>query len=256
MGGRYREHTILHVTDTHLSTAPPKPGAPDAEANLLAVLQRVAASGCRIDAVVHTGDITDDASPAATDRVATMLATFGAPVVAVPGNHDDPAVVDAIFGPPQADVHGWRIVGIDSVVAGEIAGAVPAQAEQWPDADAPLPTLVAVHHPPRSHSTHPWFQLSGADQLLQWLDRRPHVAAVLSGHTHQSFDDALPNGCRLLGGRSTYYGLEHHGPTWHAVPGHAGAQLIDLMPDGSVNRHPVMLDTPPQPPGGTHASST
>ena len=70
------------------------------------------------------------------------------------------------FGPAHAEVHGWRILGVDSTVRDEVAGSVvAAEVAALLDAHEPVPTVLVMHHPPRSRSTHPWFVLDGADAL-------------------------------------------------------------------------------------------
>ena len=109
---------LLHVSDTHLrsgvgGTSDYHPGV-DPAARLDIVLEAVARAGEPADVAVHSGDITDDFSLAAASTVRDRLASAAATVIAVPGNHDDPAVVATAFGPAHAEVHGWRLLGAPS----------------------------------------------------------------------------------------------------------------------------------------------
>lgn len=230
---------LLHVSDTHLrsgaaGTSDHHPGV-DPAARLDIVLEAVARAGEPADVAVHSGDITDDFSLAAASAVRDRLASAATTVIAVPGNHDDPAVVATAFGPARAEVHGWRILGVDSTVRDEVAGSVvAAEVAAVLDAHEPVPTVLVMHHPPRSRSTHPWFVLEGADALLDALAARPHVRALLTGHTHAAYDETLPGGLRLLGAPSTYYALAHDGPTMSLPETGCGARVVELHEDGSV----------------------
>ena len=95
------------------------------------------------------------------------------------------------------------------------------------------PTLLVLHHPPVSPSTHEWFRLDGGDELAVLLARRPHVAAVLSGHLHQPFEDEV-HGVRVLGCPSTWVGIRHEGDAF-VVGGddRTGARLLELADDGT-----------------------
>ena len=65
------------------------------------------------------------------------------------------------------------------------------------------------------------------------LARRPHVAAVLSGHLHQPFEDEV-HGVRVLGCPSTWVGIRHDGDAY-VVGGddRTGARWLALHDDGT-----------------------
>lgn len=222
---------ILHISDTHFGAiyAGPeheRPPAPPVD-GLERLLAKVTGP---FDAVVHTGDITDAGGQEHTAAVLHRLRELGAPVLGVPGNHDLSAEVADVFGIAPLEVGGWRIIGVDTVIPGAVEGTAARIIETIDGYDA-RPTLLAVHHPIRSNSTHEWFVLRDADGLLPALEQRPHVRAVLSGHTHEQYQHTEPWGLRHLGGQSTYYGMRHSGTEfWHADH-EVGAQLVELADD-------------------------
>lgn len=238
---------ILQVSDTHLRA----PGAdvsgrtaPDIDpaARLDTVLAAVAATGFVPDAVVHTGDIADDGSPEGTGAVWERLRAIAPVVVGVPGNHDDPTVVGAIFGRPVAHLGAWRIGGVDTSIPREVAGRVDPLIALLENPDElvapgaePEFVLLAMHHPLRSRSTHEWFVLPGAGGAEEAVTRHTEVRGVLSGHTHEAFEATLASGARLLGGPATYYGIAHSGLEFTKAPGTAGARLLDLHDDGRID---------------------
>ena len=156
--------TVLQLSDMHLTASPggPVSGA-DPDQRLATVLAAWSALGQRADLIVISGDDADDASEAAYARLASVLEPLDAPVLALPGNHDVPEGVAAAFGGSMiAEVGAWRIVGLDSSVAGRCTGpwTLPAALATL-DALDDRPTVVGIHHPPRSRSSHPWFCLDG-----------------------------------------------------------------------------------------------
>jgi Icc protein len=235
---------ILHVSDTHLrapggkgTTAEPPPVDP-AE-RLASVAAAARAAGMAFDAVVHTGDITDDCSEEAAAAVLDTLGGLAAHVVAVPGNHDDPAVVAAVFGAPALDLGRWRLVGIDTTVPEQVHGRVPQSDALHAALGDPTPadgrhTALVMHHPYASRSTHPWFSLEDSERLRSVLASRPDVRLLLTGHTHERYDASEPWGLALRGGAATYYGLRHDGDQMTYAPGTAGAQIHELHDDGTV----------------------
>ena len=217
---------VLHVTDTHLVA---EPGAADER------LGDALVGIGPVDVVVHTGDITDDFSEEATRRVGRILSDVADRLVVIPGNHDRPSVVAKVFPVTDIDAGGWRILGVSSVVEDEIDGTIDAtHVAELIDARTDQPnTLLAIHHPLRSRSTHPWFQLAGADDLMCVVAHRPHVRAVLSGHTHEQLD-WYNDGVRLISGPSSWYAIAHDGNKWIKHQGFRGVQLLDLHPDGRI----------------------
>ncbi len=225
---------VLQVSDVHLTTSPLPDGADDPGERLDLVLAAAVERLGRPDLVVASGDLTDDGSRAACARLGERLRSLGAPVVAVAGNHDDPAVVAEVFGPPAALVGGWRVLGVDTSRPRQVHGTVDVDAvRERLDALDDRPTLVVLHHPPVSPSTHEWFQLEGAQALAAMLAQRPHVAGVLSGHLHQPFDRTV-DGVRVLGAPSTWVGISHEGGTF-VVGGdeRTGARHLELHDDGT-----------------------
>ena len=229
--------TVLQLSDTHLTAGGALVHGDDPGARLAEVLAAWRCSGRQAHLVVLTGDLADDGSAAACRAVSEQVAALGAPVLAVPGNHDRRETVTEVFGPPgEAAVGSWRVVGVDSVLPGRVEGEIGVDAVLARlDALDRRPTLLAVHHPPRSHSTHSWFQALGGRELLSGLAVRPWVRGILSGHLHEPFDVAQ-SGLRLLGAPSTLYAIRHSGETWQAdasVP--VGARLVELGDDSSID---------------------
>lgn len=230
--------TVLQLSDTHLTRrrGGTVSGA-DPDRRLAAVLDTWKAGGERADLVVVSGDDADDASPAAYTRLAEAMAGLDAPVLALAGNHDSPAAVAEAFpGPRSVEVGGWRMHGLDSSRPHDVHGTIDAPAElaRLDELDR-RPTVVALHHPPLSRSTNPWFRLDGGDELLAGLADRPYVRAVISGHLHDPFDLEGPGGLALLGCPSTLVPIAHHGDryqTGHGGP--TGARVLYLGDDAKL----------------------
>ena len=84
---------VLHVSDLHLGTRED----PDVERAVSRLLERVGA-----ELVVASGDLTNRGRPEQHERAARFLGGLGAPVLAIPGNHDIPYTFPARF------THPWR----------------------------------------------------------------------------------------------------------------------------------------------------
>ena len=226
---------VVQISDSHLRAEPNTPVDENPDASLLATFDAV--RDVHADLVLLTGDLADDGSLAALDRVRAVADEFASPILAVGGNHDDVANVCTVFGAADtAKVGAWRIVGVDSVIPGEIHGAVDVdELTDRLDRLDDRPTLIAIHHPPRSPSTHPMFQLIGAEQMLAALRARPHVRAVVSGHLHEAFDRS-DGSLQLYGAPSSCYAIQHDGDAYEtSEDGIVGAQVLTLGDDGSIS---------------------
>jgi Icc protein len=225
--------TVLQISDTHLRAEPNTPADRDPDASLLATVDAV--REVRADLLLLTGDLSDDGSIAALDRLRAVVGQLSLPVLAVAGNHDLLENVRAVFGGTDTvDLGHWRVLGVESVIPGEDHGQVDvAGLGERLDRLDDRPTLIAIHHPPRSPSTHPMFQLLGADEMLALLRDRPHVRAMVSGHLHEAFD-RQEGDLHLWGSPSSYYAIEHSGDEYRLVgDGIVGAQVLTLGDDGS-----------------------
>lgn len=226
---------VLQLSDTHLVEN--EPSTDDTTSPDAGVRRTVAALGDRRpDLVLLTGDLTDDGSVAGCRRLGRLLEDLGAPILATPGNHDLAASVAEVFGPVgSAEVGGWRIITVDTVIPGHDDGAVDVEVLRTRlDAVDARPTLIALHHPPVSPSTLEMFHLAGATELIEMCAARPHVRSIVSGHLHEAFQRSAA-AIALVGCPSTWYAIVHEGDTYRLVPdGLVGATVFDLGDDGTL----------------------
>jgi Icc protein len=240
---------VLQLSDTHivatddepdsLATAVHQLSGRTTSETLEGVLTRLSDSGFAPDVLVHTGDVVDTADPAGYEAAARIMAAVVAPALVVPGNHDDPVMLAAVFGDKRTvAVQGWSIIGLDSRVEGIGSGAIGEKGLTWLDdqlASTDAHVLIGLHHPPLSACGDPYCALEDSYDLLAVLDRHPHVRGVVSGHLHLA-DQMERRGVQYLLSPSTCIQLRHRHPLAEnnraATP--VGARLIDLHEDGRI----------------------
>lgn len=198
------DHVLAHLSDTHLRD-PADPlvrGLVDPRPALSAALEAVAAHSP--DAIVLTGDLSDDGSPrsyAELRRLVEPVARrLGAAVIWGNGNHDDRAAFRAgLLGESPGDapinavdwVGGLRILRLDSTLPGADHGLVAEESLAWLAAElarpAPEGTILAMHHSPLPvvQDLAASWELLGQRELARVL-AGTDVRAILSGHFHQS----------------------------------------------------------------------
>ncbi|MCG8296249.1 3',5'-cyclic-AMP phosphodiesterase [Pseudomonas entomophila] len=203
---------VVQLTDAHLFADPAGSLLGLNTRNSLGhVVGQVLREQPRIDLLLCTGDLSQDASEASYAAFRQMTAVFGAPSRWLPGNHDEAQVMQAVA--PElvqavTDIGQWRIVMLDSAVVGATFGLLAD--DQLALLDRALAgagerhCLVCCHHQPVDIGC-AWIApigLRNADELLQRLKRYPQVKAVLWGHIHQEWDE-LRDGVRYLATPST-----------------------------------------------------
>ncbi|MGH8582846.1 MAG: phosphodiesterase [Gammaproteobacteria bacterium] len=206
---------VLQITDTHLYASPDRAYTGiDTLASFEAVLALARRTHWPTDAIIMTGDLSNDGSEAAYCRLRTRLTALDVPVYCVSGNHDDEETMRRVLPGrnvhvvPGADMGAWRAVFVDTVQSGQVGGRVGAAALETLERELAghraQPALICMHHPPVALGSR-WLDRLGVangEALLEVLDRYANARAVIWGHAHQAFDDRR-GALRLLGAPST-----------------------------------------------------
>ncbi|WP_432519541.1 metallophosphoesterase [Kineococcus sp. SYSU DK006] len=197
---------ILQLSDTHLmADGGLHAGLVDTTALLRQVLAGLEGIG-ELDAVVVSGDVSDDGTAASYESARDLVGAFAAArgagtVVWAMGNHDEREGFTQVLGPTRSvhDLDGLRIVVLDSSVPGKGYGHLDAGQLGWLREQlappAPRGSLVVVHHSPLPAPTvlHEGVALDDPADLLAALEGTD-VRAVLSGHYHHPYAATLPSG--------------------------------------------------------------
>lgn len=149
------------------------------------------------EALVLSGDLADQATDKAYQRLNDYIAELKLPVMAFPGNHDDfglmqSTLTDSVFTWQNPWLMGgWQLVWLDSNLAHQPEGELDQNKLAVLDTiDPELPTLLFLHHQPVEVGT-PWidrFKLKNPELLWQWLENHPHnIQAVSWGHIHHGW---------------------------------------------------------------------
>lgn len=234
---------VVQLTDAHLFADPAGSllGL-NTRDSLGHVVGQVLREQPRIDLLLCTGDLSQDASEASYAAFRQMTAVLGAPSRWLPGNHDEAKVMQAVA--PElvqavTDIGQWRIVMLDSAVVGATFGVLAD--EQLAVLDRALADagerhcLVCCHHQPVDIGC-AWIApigLRNADELLQRLKRYPQVKALLWGHIHQEWDE-LRDGVRYLATPSTCIQFAPRSEDFKVSEEQPGYRWLRLHDDGRL----------------------
>jgi Icc protein len=244
---------LTHFTDPHLygDASETLRGVATLPA-LTAALARAQLRDWPPDALLVTGDIVQD-DPAGYPHFRRLFGQLGLPVLCIPGNHDDPlALRRELDGAPfivggHVDLGRWRIVLLDSCVAGSAGGRLSEAALAGLDAAlagaGKRHCMVCLHHHPVPMASR-WLDrvgLENAPQFLAAIDRHPNVRAIVWGHVHQNYD-GLRKGVRLLATPSTCAQFLPNADDFAVDPRPPAYRTLELRPDGSLLTEVVWLD--------------
>ncbi|WP_084651479.1 metallophosphoesterase [Ottowia thiooxydans] len=205
---------IAHVTDPHIGLRTNRmqahPGTTEAfRRALIHVRQLVPAP----DVLLLSGDLSETGREedyitlaAIVEEELATLASCGPLVLAIPGNHDTPAVAKAVLGelmPVAADapdgtmcLHvergGLHFIGLDTVHLGFAHGHLNEAQLHWLEAQltacAGHPVLLFMHHPPLVSGISAMDAcglLEGGPQLGKLVAAHGGVQLIAAGHVHR-----------------------------------------------------------------------
>jgi Icc protein len=237
---------LIQITDTHLyAHAEGELVGMNCDEGLRDVLALVRAHEPEAQALLFTGDASQDNSSQSYVRLEAALSSLNLPQYWIPGNHDELPLLEQVVGPRHPcgqasfSVGGWRVIMLNSSVPDQAYGRL-AEGElqflgnhlsQCREAQV----LVCLHHNPVPVQA-AWLQkhcLRNPDELFAILDAEPRVRAVLFGHIHHELD-VQRNGVRYLGSPSTCVQFHPASEDFALDDLNPGYRWLDLMPDGTV----------------------
>jgi Icc protein len=237
---------LLQFTDPHLVAQPD--GALRGvvtRASVQNVLGHARAHYWNADALLLTGDLVND-DPGGYAVVREVFGNLGKPVWCLPGNHDDGEVMrrELAGAPFQVggchDLGAWRIVMVDSCVAGQAHGQLSTAELRRLEASlagaGDRHVLLGLHHHPVRMGSR-WIDsvgLQNADEFFALTDRHPQLRAIIWGHVHQSFEGHR-KGVRLLAAPSTCAQFLPHADQFAIDPSPPGYRRLCLHADGSLD---------------------
>ncbi|MEM7541330.1 MAG: metallophosphoesterase [Pseudomonadota bacterium] len=243
---------LLQISDTHIYASPSaRMASLDTRESFLKTLNAALTAQFELDALLLTGDLAMDGSAEAYAFLDEALAGLEVPVYAVPGNHDDPALMHEVLTsvnvlpPAPLSFASWRVVLLSSWVDGEEGGALDEQAFvrlNQAFSDGPEHVLVVLHHPLFEIASAWMDEMAVSNRARFWHDYGSHPAlrAVVCGHVHQNFD-AFQNGIRLLATPSTCLQFAPRSASFELDARAPGYRELTLHDDGRLDTRVMRL---------------
>ncbi len=198
---------VLQITDTHI-VAPGRlvSGQLDTAGSLrklVARIEQIKPQLGPIDAVLVSGDLTDDGAPESYAHFKSLIAPLKLPLFVISGNHDLRTPMRAAFADhsylPSSGKLNWHIqlgdinlIGLDTLIEGEGRGVIDETTldflEQALIKGQSRPTLLALHHPPFDSGIAFMDELGLQDHkpLADLLQRFDSDIRIVCGHIHST----------------------------------------------------------------------
>ncbi len=238
---------ILQFTDPHLfADANGELKEVNTFASLQAVVKHARVRSRSPHLTLLTGDLAQDKSERAYQRLRQVFADSDSPVGCLPGNHDDKTRMRELLGNPPFQYCGgfrladWRIVLLDTSVPGMVGGRLDETElsilENTLNTMDERFALICVHHQPIPIGSR-WLDAIGLENSEAFLDViKPFesVRGVLWGHVHQEFDKTV-DGVRFMSSPSTCAQFMPNTRDFTLDTADPGYRWLELSADGGID---------------------
>lgn len=238
---------ILQISDTHLfADESGRLMGIDTGFTFQAVLDAVIKSGREHDAVIVTGDMSQDESKESYLRLAEGLSKLSGSAYCLPGNHDQGDGMKLSFDKTENIsldrsfiIGNWHFVLLNTSEKKKVAGHLSQEElnfldkclREYPNHHA----LIAMHHQPVPVGSS-WMDniaLDNPQDLFSVLDLHKQVKGIIYGHVHQQFD-GMRNSVKLMSSPSTCVQFEPGCSSFTVATAMPGYRWLKLYSDGQI----------------------
>lgn len=229
------DFTLIQISDTHLMQQDHLEFAQVNPAqSFQAILADIQQRYPQADAIIHTGDIAQDAVSETYQYYLKSMQKIAIPHFHIPGNHDDCQLFPFYHGHDAAHaVHfgQWTLILLNSAVKDQIYGSIcDAQLQQLQQLLAQYPhqhIIISCHHHPVAMQS-AWIDqhiLKNSNRLTQILSEQHNVKLVLFGHVHQDSYNlcngihfySTPSTCIQFKPQSEHFALDQAAPGYRVL---------------------------------------
>ncbi len=195
---------IVQITDTHLYGVPHGTLLKMNTKNSLSkVIQVMQGKEKKINLILATGDIAQDASQTAYENFIKTINKLKIPFRWIPGNHDNVQTMrEVAAGTPINDksvvINNWQILLLDSSIKNQVHGKLAPAELDFLEKNLQLMQesneiehgIVCLHHNPVP-GTARWMRdigLENGPKFFQIIAKYPKVKCVIYAHIHQELD--------------------------------------------------------------------
>ena len=196
-----------------------------------------------IDAIVVTGDISDDGSEWTYQYADRLFSSLGIPTYCCPGNHDSLKVMLEVL-PESCIIRGWNMIMLNSVITDdEVANQNKSRGfltkssinHMIQKLEEGHPTIIALHHPPLEPGG--WLNrklLDNRSDFNEIISQYSNVRLVIYGHIHY-YTDVKRGHIRYSSSSAVGFAFDKELPKFQIAKGLEGFSIIDIDKEGVMN---------------------
>ena len=240
---------IVHLSDLHIT----KDGVEIWGTNTLSHFQQaidVISQIDDIDAIIVTGDLSNDGSNWSYTYIHNCLKKLGVPVFCCPGNHDNLENMQFVnseffhISDYHFNIDGYDLFVMNSTISGMSRGLLCEDSMSWLDeklSNSCNPAIIAFHHPAVDPGG--WLNrklLDNKEEFVKLVSRYSHVKLVLYGHIHY-YIQQLVNDIIFCAAPAIGFAFDKELPKFQIAKGQEGFSVITISRDNEINIEKISL---------------
>ena len=243
---------LVHITDMHLSKSKKTLYK---ELNpfdsYIEVLSNIKQSNWKPDALIVTGDISNDGSIESYKNAFNEFTSLKIPILCIPGNHDCKenlitCLTQNISSRLQI-ISDWMFIGLDTSQKANPSGFLNSNElstlKTRIEEHCKKNIIICLHHQPVLISSK-WIDeigLENKEEFFEMIEKYKNIKGIFFGHIHQEFNSNLnnigihgtPSTCRQFKPGKKKFELDVLPPAY---------RRIELSRNGTINSNVVWMD--------------
>lgn len=227
---------IIHISDIHLESQGNSIWNTDTKGHFDKAIRKLQSIE-DIDALIVSGDLSNDGSTWSYKYIDKSLAHLGIPTFCCPGNHDNLDEFYHGYKPSfyktceTFELGGWTFIMLNSAVTGMSRGFFNPDTLTKLIPPSSGSVAVVLHHPPIEQRG--WLNkklLENRNEFNDIIHQNKNVKLVLYGHTHYHAENVI-NGVIYSSASSTGYAFDPSLPKFEIAYGKEGFNVIEFQND-------------------------
>ena len=188
---------VVHLSDIHIADQGKVIWDTDTKRHFDNVIEKLRALD-DIDAIIVSGDLSNDGSEWSYKYIDESLANLGIPTYCCPGNHDNLEIFYNGYKPvfyktcSTFKLDKWTFVMLNSAIPDMSRGYFNPDLLSAVLASINEPVAIVLHHPPIEQEG--WLNrklLENRKEFIEVIQQSDNVRLVLYGHTHYHTESAI-----------------------------------------------------------------